>query len=215
MEGNSRGNKQVMTLKTSQRRKFHRTKQTKSKREWENEGLLCNFKADIYCQGNQFLWGNRVLCWNFGLWGVQGYLLAEIPRSGYIDTGDVSTPCTYSEDLALEGLAKLNLWVRVNIPRRKAESSYLRMQSACKKEKGRVSKETRSGGEAHSGAEEKVCVCRAEGGQAVQTRRRRDRSIQAARGLWQWEWSLLMEWSWQKPDLKGGWVSWTCACNWQ
>ena len=45
------------------------------------------------------------------------------------------------------------------------ESSHLRMQSDCKKEKGRVTEETRNGREVHSGAEEKACVCRAEGGQ--------------------------------------------------
>lgn len=38
------------------------------------------------------------------------------------------------------------------------ESSHLRMQSGCRQEKGRLTKETRNGGEMHSGAEEKACM---------------------------------------------------------
>ena len=61
------------------------------------------------------------------------------------------------------------------------ESSHLRMQPGCRQEEGRLTKETRNGGEMHGGAEEKACMVEgATQGRDIEEERK---SIQAARGL--------------------------------
>lgn len=96
--------------------KFQSTKQTRSKKEWDSEVWLCNFKASIDYQnkkerGNKFPWGNGV---NFAL-GL-GTLRCSVVLLGRKTQQqlDIYGRCQhYTQGLgvmALEVLTKLSLW---------------------------------------------------------------------------------------------------------